>query len=144
MIKTLLVSLISIVLSSCANFASNKRACEEAPIHLFYPTEFVGNIFQLSPCTSIEALRIETGDELSFIRQDVVSELKTGEGQEALWMFASRMGCRKTGIEHLIARMRLEKNEIFGEEFDASDRSIVIKIRKLTINDEILKKSCWE
>ena len=70
---------VLVLSSGCAHFASNTRAWEEAPVLLPLPYSFIGNIFQVGPCASIEPLRIEIGVELDGIRGGVVTAIEKGE-----------------------------------------------------------------
>lgn len=138
------VSLLSCVLFlGCASFASNKTACDFADPMLPLPHAFVGNIFQISPCTSIEPLRIETGVELKQ-RGGVIDAVENKRSNRALEEFGYRMGCDHPMNPRFQDVLVANKTEIFGEKNERSDRQIVTSVRKWTRDDPELRKLCWE
>jgi hypothetical protein len=112
-------------LSGCSHFASNTNACKEAPILLPLPYSILGNVFQISPCTSIEVLRIETGMELDGIRGGVDAAIVSEQPNYSTKQFSARMGCRST--EKFLKGLISKKNEIFGDGFTSSNREVVKK-----------------
>jgi len=127
----------------CSHFASNKRACDKADFMLPLPLSFAGNVFQISPCTSIEPLRIETGVEIDRYRSGVENAVQKGKRTKPLEQFAERMGCESPVHTRFLDVLIANKIEVFGLEFDKSDRQIVKAVRKFTLEDPELKAGCW-
>lgn len=128
---------------SCSSLASNPNACREAPPLLPLPHSVAGPILQFSPCTSIEFLRIETGDELNFVRDRIFGELEENSIGGGSKLFARRMGCAEAEQEFFY---ELQKNryDIFGKEIAQTNRQAVIMMRKITKTNPILKEACWK
>lgn len=127
----------------CANLASNQKACESADFLLPLPLSFLGNVFQISPCTSIESLRIETGDEIRRQRYPVVSAVKSKQLNYDFELFAYKMGCDKTVHGHLLKILVENQDIVFGSDFQKSNREIVKQVRSFTRSDSELLKNCW-
>lgn len=130
--------------NGCANLASNPNACREAPPLLPLPHVFAGNVFQVSPCTSIEPLRIETGGELDFIRSGVTRALDSNQMNEYVDKFADRMGCEYSSHSEFFNELIKNRDDIFGNEIILTNRQAVIKVRKITKTNPILKEACWK
>lgn len=129
---------------SCSSLASNPNACREAPPLFPLPHSVAGPILQFSPCTSIEALRIETGDELKFIRDRVISELDNNMLGGGIKHFAKRMGCTSEVEQEFFNELLKNRYDIFGKEAFQTDRQAVKMVRKLTTSNPILKEACWK
>ena len=101
-IKHLVFSILVSSLFGCAHLASNRAACENADFLLPLPYSFLGSIFQISPCTSIEPLRIEIGVELARFRSGVIQAVKNKERTYDFDNFAYKMGCNSTATDKLL------------------------------------------
>ena len=143
MTKFWLLLIIVIFEVGCSSLASNPNACREAPFVFPLPNSVVGPIFQFSPCTSIEALRIETGRELAYIRERIVDELDKGTIGGGSKLFGSRMGCAEVEDE-FFSELLKNRNDIFGAQSPQSDRQVVTMVRKITKSNPILKEACWK
>jgi len=128
----------------CASFASNPAACREAAPLVPFPNTFAGNIFQFSPCTSIEPLRIETGEELDYIRSGITRALDSNQLNEYVGTFAYKMGCNYKSHDEFFKELMQNRYDIFGKEVLSSNRQAVIAVRKITKTNPILKEACWE
>lgn len=141
--KCLISFVISLCFLGCASFASNKTACENADFLIPIPYSFLGNIFQISPCTSVESLRIETGIELKGLRSGVNEAVNSAASNQEFAKFAYKMGCQHEAHEKLLKALRDNRRDIFGENFEKTNIDIVKKIRVFTLQDSYLKKNCW-
>ena len=109
----------------CANFSSNRVACENADLMFPLPYSFLGNVFQISPCTSIEPLRIEIGVELDRLRGGVNGAIRDGQLYSDFSKFADKMGCKFDVQERLLKLLVEKKNAVFGADFEKSNRQVV-------------------
>ncbi len=142
----LIVALVILLQLGCASFASNPAACRMTP-SATYPLPFAyqisGNLFQLSPCTSIEPLRVEIGWELDHIRDRVIEDLDDSQKKAAVKVFAMRMGCDETGYDEFYNELEKNRYDIFGKEMPVSNKNSVAIVRKITKSNPILKVACW-
>lgn len=138
------VKLIALLLlTGCAHLASNPAACEAADPLLPLPFSFLGNVFQISPCTSIEPLRIEIGVELKDIRSSVETAIKQNQINSSIEKYSQKMGCGADSLNLFFELLTENKEEVFGKNFENSNRAVVKKTREFTKQDPILKTSCW-
>ncbi len=143
MIRAVLLFGFIIIAVGCASFASNQRACQETDFLLPLPNVFIGNVFQVSPCTSIEAFRIETGVELKQYKSSVYRAVESGQINNEFEVFVKRMGCPIESKEKFLNMLVKNEEQIFGPHWDRSNRQIVKSIRLFTKTDPNLKE-CWE
>lgn len=143
-IKLFFITLAACCTMSCAHLASNKAACENADFLLPLPYSFLGSIFQISPCTSIEPLRIEIGVELARFRSGVVQAIKNKERTYDFDNFALKMGCNSTVTNKLLSLLIENEAIVFGKNSEKSNREVVRKVRELTLKDPELLKNCWQ
>lgn len=130
------------LLNGCAHFASNPSACEEADPLLPLPYSFLGNVFQISPCTSIEALRIEIGVELKGIRSAVEEAIENKQLNDSIEKYSQKMGCESSSRDLFFELISKNKEMIFGKNFENSNRIAVKKTREFINEDPNLKISC--
>lgn len=135
--------LIAVFEAGCSSLASNPNACREAPQLFPLPHSVAGPILQFSPCTSIEAFRIETGGELAYVRDKIMDELDHGAIGGGSKLFASRMGCADAEQE-FFNELQKNRNDIFGFQTPQTDRQAVAMVRKITKTNPLLKDACWK
>ncbi len=139
--KTIVYIFVVLIFSGCANLASNKNACENASPLVPLPYTFLGNIFQITPCTSIEALRIETGYEISGCKEQVLSNINSvHEDHFCLNRFTKKIGCDETNANNLLALLKKNRDRFNIDSI--SDRVFVKTTRDLVKQDLNLSVVC--